>query len=133
MRVSIVLLGFVGILAMLEVGAIKCYECARNGIPEEGYASCDSPKEVECDPGVEVCVHLIAEKDVYVEESDSILLPGMYKTCGKLGTKDSCLFKNNMRVCTCTGNLCNLADYFGSSNRPKIAAFGLLILLFVLA
>ncbi|KAI6207092.1 hypothetical protein M3Y94_00990200 [Aphelenchoides besseyi] len=124
MRTLIVLLGLVSALAMLEVGAIKCYKCSSDASGSEDNPNCKAPKKIDCPQGVKGCL---------TTESKENGNATVTKDCGRPNEDGvSCGgSSNNWKQCQCLGDLCN-GDASSSSNRP--AALGLfLVFLFVLA
>ncbi|KAI6224561.1 hypothetical protein M3Y95_00765900 [Aphelenchoides besseyi] len=114
MRASIVLLGLVSVLAMLEMGwALKCYECYTRGKPQS--KACDNATVVECSAGNKCSTTIYNDTRGGV---DKFCTAHDYEGCSASGYSNQCL---------CNTDLCN------SSDRPAIAAIGLFVLLFVFA
>ncbi|KAI6207068.1 hypothetical protein M3Y94_00987200 [Aphelenchoides besseyi] len=129
MRISIVLLGLVGALAMMkQSGAVKCYSCFPDKLRGKGFPMCDSPIEKNCGSDVKGCLTMTAEEGAYNPITHQPLPSGMYKLCGESDMEAKCEYEDKISSCGCFGNLCN------SSDRSAVASLGLfLVLFFVLA
>ncbi|KAI6221100.1 hypothetical protein M3Y95_01005300 [Aphelenchoides besseyi] len=144
MRSSIVLLVLVGALAMLEVGAIKCYECNPKNFNSTD-PDCKNPITKECSANVTGCI-----KGAGKDQSG---LSGVSKSCAygqAEKEKDYCGDVELGYLCYCKSDLCNggeiskpsfnhsassdSAAHKGSSGTATVPSLGLFgVLLFVLA
>ncbi|KAI6207064.1 hypothetical protein M3Y94_00986800 [Aphelenchoides besseyi] len=120
MRPSIVLLVLVVVLAMFEVGAVKCYKCHTGPNKSDNNADCNDPDITDCGKDIGGCWNIFRQQN-----GAQVIM----KMCGLAGSPwQGCIPEDGQQVCRCLGDFCNMSnrpeddDYTKSSDFYKSAA-----------